>query len=312
VAVGDIAPFEQQEALLASDGADVLGPAAAWVSGADLAFGNLEAPLVPAHFEPTTVRDLPILRSLPSFARSLARLGFDVVSLANNHAYDFGAPGVETTLAALDAAQLPRVGLDFGRPAARAPQFFMRNGLQIAVIAAARRVNQPLPRDLERRPSVHRLRVEQLEAQIREVRERSNVVLVSLHWGRSYQPDPSTYQKRVASRLAAAGADLIVGHHPHVLQPVSWASGGEGVPVAYSLGNFLFGRQDGATARSIALEATFDLPPGQERAVLRSLRALPLVVNRQRRLRPPRSARHQEIFRAFWERSNALEGRPPL
>ena len=305
VAVGDVCPFLEQGHLVEKDLPNVLGPGAKWISGADIAFANLEAPIIKPGMKAVRERDLPILVGRLSLPTSLARAGFDVVSLANNHTYDFGAAGVETTLDAVKKARLAHTGLGFSRTAAEKPVIMVVKGVKVAFIAATDRVNQPRPRT-PKKPWTAWVRIKRLERQVRALRKEVHVVVVSLHWGISYNPRPIEKQKRIARRLAAAGADLIIGGHPHVLQPVVFASRSRRTVIAYSMGNFLFGKQEGVRGQTMVLRVDFALGDGQQRARPVAVSHLPLAVNEQRLLRPPATDEVKEVYRAFKKRSPAL------
>lgn len=298
VAVGDIAPGEPQGGLVQADVARVLGPAAARILEADLAFANLEAPLPPAGVPPRP-GPLPILRGRPSLPAALVLAGFDVLSLANNHPFDFGPEGVSGTLAAVRAAGIPTTGLGLDKAAAEAPVVLERNGLRVVFLAATDRVNHPAPPG----SAVAWLDIGRLEAQVRSWRPRADVVVVSVHWGKSYSLDVLPVQRRIAGRLVAAGADVVLGHHPHVLQPVERL---DGAIVAYSLGNFLFGGQVGDRGRTIVLEVEIAAPAAGRRAQVQAVRAVPLVVGRDRTLGVPIANEDLQAFDRFFARSPGL------
>ncbi len=193
-----------------------------WLARADLAFANLESPLTTAPLLPSspsvgeTEGGLYDLRAPPEAVAALRAAGFDVVSLANNHALDAGGVGLAETVATLDAVEIAGV-------ADWSPVY--------------QSTNLPIYRIIAFDDSLTPLDLEAAAGAVASAAERADVVIVSIHWGGEYQAAPGPRQQAVASALAAAGADLIVGHGPHVLQRVEWV--GETL-VAYSLGNFLF------------------------------------------------------------------------
>ena len=217
----------------ASDGwAPALRQLAPYAASTDLAFANLESPL----------SDSPLLhpgldlRASPEAADALSAAGFSLVSLANNHALDAGAEGLAETRQALTAAGLLSVGPD------SQPVHLLRNGLRLTWIALDDTTN---PLDL----SLVRTAVAAAHAS-------SNLIVVSVHWGSEWDVAASPRQRLVAGTLASAGADIVVGHHPHVLQPIEWIWGdGRGRPtlVAYSLGNTLFDQASPPATRQGAL-----------------------------------------------------------
>jgi poly-gamma-glutamate capsule biosynthesis protein CapA/YwtB (metallophosphatase superfamily) len=199
------------------------------LQAADLAFANLESPLTARSLLDPRGYDL---RAEPVRAFDLAASGLDVLSLANNHSLDSGPAGQEDTRQALAQAGLK--GLASGDP----PLRLVVDGIPISVLAYED-VTRPLD-------------PQAIEAAIRLEKKQGAVVIVSLHWGAEFRPAPEPSQKELAQALAQAGADLIWGHHPHVLQPVAWIPRLEPAPpalVVYSLGNALFDQEAPPDAR---------------------------------------------------------------
>jgi poly-gamma-glutamate capsule biosynthesis protein CapA/YwtB (metallophosphatase superfamily) len=189
------------------------------LSSADLALANLESPLTTA---PMT-RENYDLRASPKSAQALSAAGLDLISLANNHIMDSGAAGLDETRAALQAWKLQAVDPNMD------PVWRTVGNLRIAFLAF---------QDI--RP---RIDLTAAADEVRRARMGGYLVVVSVHWGYEYQAGQNARQKEIAQTLADAGAVLVWGHHPHVLQPVVWLQGA-GQPfrtlVAYSLGNALF------------------------------------------------------------------------
>jgi len=305
VAMGDICPWQPQGNLIERDIAHVLGPAARWITRAAIAFANFEAPIVRKGMRPVATTGLPILKARESLPGNLAKAGFDVMSLANNHPFDYGYAGVVSTLKTFAATPIKVTGLGMDKASAERAAIVTRNGIRVAFIAATDRVNRRAPKK-PRKPVVAWLRTGRLEAQVRALRKRNHIVAVSLHWGRSYRETPIASQEKIAARLVKAGADVILGGHPHVLQPVVFAPGRRKAVVAYSLGNFLFGGQEGARGRTLVLGIDFVLDKGAKRARVVRVDHLPLVVNRKRLLRPPADAEARTAFATLKQRSPAL------
>jgi len=173
---------------------------------------------------------------LPEALRSS---GFSVLSTANNHAFDQGGPGVRETLERLEAQGLTAVGSGTDRAGAEAPRILVRNGLRVAFLAFTDLFNQDLDRSPDE-PWVRRLDPATAPGAVRAARAQADAVVVSLHWGTEYSHVPGKRQRGLVRSLVEAGADVILGHHPHVLQPVEVVeSGARRALVAYSLGNFI-------------------------------------------------------------------------
>jgi poly-gamma-glutamate capsule biosynthesis protein CapA/YwtB (metallophosphatase superfamily) len=182
-----------------------------WLAETDLTFANLESPLTTAP-QMSSGYDL---RATPAAVAALHVAGFDVVSLANNHALDAGEVGLAETVATLDAAGIAGVVTQTTGD--------LRQSVRYHLLAFD---DSTVPLDVE-------IAARSVAAAAAE----ADPVIVSVHWGGEYQAAPSPRQQLVAQALAHAGADLVIGHGPHVLQRVEWRGK---TLVAYSLGNLLF------------------------------------------------------------------------
>ncbi len=187
-------------------------------------------------------------RAKPESADMLYEMGVDIVSLANNHAYDYGESAFLDTLDTLENIKMPYVGGGRNLTEALRPVYFIANDLKIAYVSATQieRLDTPDTKGAtETTPGTCRSwKKEELErvlAVIKEAKENSDFVVVYMHWGTENVDQPDWAQKEQAPLLAQAGADLIIGDHPHCLQGITYE--GE-VPVFYSLGNYLFNSRD--------------------------------------------------------------------
>jgi hypothetical protein len=207
------------------------------ITPGEIAFANLETPLsigrVPSRGNP------PILGAPPEAASALARAGIDVVSVANNHAWDQRDLGLADTLAALRGASLASVGAAPDENAAPGPVIVERNGVRVAFVAWTDHV-QGHPGT--RRPAVRLAMWDQARVRrvLTDARSRADVVVASMHWGLGYRHDDRSEQRSKAEALIRYGADVVIGHGPHVLQRVERVSSPRGEAViAYSLGNLI-------------------------------------------------------------------------
>jgi len=213
------------------------------LQSADLTLANLESPL--AREVPTSVAQAVAageynLCAPAISAYALTSAGLDVLSLANNHADDCGAGGLDESRSILYQA-----GLTPLLPGE--PLHLTINSIQLILLAYD---------DIS-----HPLDIETAAAQVRAARLEGAMVLVSIHWGAEYHPGPSRRQQAIALVLIKAGASILLGHHPHVLQPVELDQDGAFGPtlVAYSLGNALFDQVSPPDARrSAVLLVTLD------------------------------------------------------
>jgi poly-gamma-glutamate synthesis protein (capsule biosynthesis protein) len=173
----------------------------------------------------------------PARLATLAAAGVDIVSLANNHHYDMRTAGVAETPGHVATAGLTAIGEAEHEAPLRIETVHAR-GRKVALIAATtvrngeQREGEPLLPHVD--PRALRATLEPL---VRDARDDHDVVIAMLHWGTEYEDAPARWQVDCARALVDAGADLVIGHHPHVLQAIERYRGGL---IAYSLGNFLF------------------------------------------------------------------------
>ena len=171
----------------------------------------------------------------------LTDMGIDMAVLANNHIYDFGETGLLDTLDTLENAGIPYVGAGRNIEEAAAPVYFISGDIKIAFIAATQieRLDNPDTRGAdENTPGVFRCwNPERLYEVIADANANSDFVVVYIHWGTENEEKPDWAQLAQAPEMAEAGADLIIGDHPHCLQGIQYFGK---TPVIYSLGNFWF------------------------------------------------------------------------
>ena len=184
-------------------------------------------------------------RAKPSTVSYLGELGVDIVSLANNHAYDHGEEAFLDTLQVLKDAGIHYVGAGINAEEAERPVYYIINGIKIAFVSATQIERNETPDTKEATdttPGVFRCwNGEKLLRTVRETKENSDIVIVYVHWGTENQAETDWAQEKQARELVEAGADLIVGDHPHCLQRIEII---KGVPVFYSLGNFWFNSRE--------------------------------------------------------------------
>jgi len=208
-----------------------------FLAGADLRFVNLEGPLSEQHGETMSPRNPLVFTGPPSGAAALAHASIDVVSTANNHAWDYGKDGLLETLANLDRAHVAHAGSGADLDAAYAPALVESHGWRVAFVAVTDVFNfGPLASHPAKDylASADPVAVAKAIAAARAMGAR--VVVVSHHGGDEYVDQPLARARTLLHAYVDAGADVVVGHHPHVVQGVEWYAG---KPVFYSLGNVL-------------------------------------------------------------------------
>lgn len=251
--VGDIMVAETPGELIAR-GEDPFQPFAALLSSHDVRIGNLECVVATtgtAEEKPYTFRADP--RTLPVLKRH-----FDAVSLANNHSGDFGKAAFAEQLALMDTAGLPYFGGGRDATAAHAPWIVERNGVRIALLGYVEFKPRSFEADASRPGVAWSGEDDDVIEDIIAARRvhRADIVIPFMHWGWEDEPDPSPRLRAFARRMIDAGADLVVGGHPHVTQGAEYY---RGKPIIYSLGNFLFnGFDTPATTTGWVLSARVD------------------------------------------------------
>lgn len=207
------------------------------IAGADIAVGNLESPLTDPPYS-----GYPVFAAPDDYAEYLARIGFDVILMANNHVLDKGKAGILHTIRTLD--RLEQEGsLRYTGIAAEAQQDTLRNplilnwkGISVALVNTTYGTNLGIDAAW---PKVRRNdRAETREAIRRARRRGAHIVIALPHWGVEYQLRHGPSQREFARFLAESGADIIIGAHPHVVQDMEvFEVDGRRVPCYYSLGN---------------------------------------------------------------------------
>ncbi len=204
---------------------------AAVLQKADIVLGNLESPLLAG---PPVNSPSMIFRADPECAPALARAGFNVLSLANNHIMNQGTKGLERTLELLSANKIVGVGAGRNATQAHQAQIIERKGIKIAFLAYVYPGN---PEATENSTGAALMNPEQAKKDIAQARNEADLVVVSMHAGSEYTRYPNETQKNFAHAVIDAGADLVIGHHPHWHQI---AEQYKGKYILYSLGNFIF------------------------------------------------------------------------
>jgi poly-gamma-glutamate capsule biosynthesis protein CapA/YwtB (metallophosphatase superfamily) len=249
IAVGDIMLDGRARAVVAERGAEY--PFAAvlpLLRRAPIVLGNLEGPFARVA---RPERRNHSYRVHPRLAHALQRAGITIVTLANNHLLDCGRAGVVETLEALDQAGVAAVGAGVDERAAHSPVIRVAGGVRVGVLGyywnrrcAAR---GGLPGSAMDAPQA-------LAADIGALRPQVDRVIVTFHWGVPYERQPSSSDQAKARLAVDYGADVVIGHHPHIVQPAELY---RGRPIFYSVGNFAFGTGN-SRAEGLAVGVRFE------------------------------------------------------
>ena len=234
-------------------GRDPLAPFAAQLRDADYTIGNLECPIA-------TVGK-PLESKIFSFradpgAVALLKGRFDALAVANNHSGDYGKAAFLETLVHLDSVGIRHFGGGIDLASAHEPLWIALKGLRIAVLS----YNEFKPRSFEAGPNwpgIAWSEDSQVVSDIRAARAAgADLIIPFMHWGWELEPKPGERQRQLARTMIDAGADLVVGGHPHVTQGAEYY---RGKLIVYSLGNFVFdGFETPAAKRGWLLRLTLD------------------------------------------------------
>ncbi len=192
-------------------------------------------------------------RADPKYVEIFQKMGVDIATVANNHALDFGRDAFLDTLDTLKSAGITCIGGGYHLSEASAPAVQTIKGQTFAIFGATRVSPSATWYASDSQAGLFQTYdATLLNQKIAEAHTEYDHVIVFVHWGIEKNETPEDYQRSLAKGYIDAGADLVVGCHPHVLQGFEYYNG---VPIVYSLGNYLFGNRDGDT---VLLEASYD------------------------------------------------------
>ena len=203
--------------------------------GADVAVGNLECALT-ARSQPIPHK-LYLFRAHPRHVAGLVQAGFDVLILGNNHTSDYGQAGLDETVTTLRDHGLAYVGAGSSAEEACRPLFLEVKGVRLAFLSYAMSSFKQVPWEMPPDTHVAYAEVSAIQEAVRQARQQADVVILNLHAGIEYARSPSEEQRTLAYAAADAGADLVIGHEPHVVQDAEVRGH---CLIAWSLGDFVF------------------------------------------------------------------------
>ena len=205
---------------------------------ADITIGNLECPISNSG---EAIKKQYAFRCPPESAQALSFGGFDLLSLGNNHILDYGPDALEDTITALRSENLVGVGAGMNADAAYAPAYLNINGLQLAFLSFV-----DVPRTgfdyltweaSTNQPGIAWAHPEKVRKEVQKAKQNADVVVVMFHNGYEFWQKPNPAQKEIAKIAIESGASLVIGSHPHVLQPSEYDNNSL---IVYSMGNFVF------------------------------------------------------------------------
>jgi hypothetical protein len=316
----------------------IFGPIADVLRTADVAVVNLETPVTDN--KKAVTRQL-LFNAPSAMVRSLVAAGVKLVSTGNNHARDQHLKGMLETLQHLDATGLQHVGTGTSQEAAWEPVVMEVKGVRFGFVSFTRWLNgfsnpkDPAEAHMAYVPYPVQVRnrgvsVEQAVERVRMASARCDVLVVLVHWGTEYAGQPNPEEKKLAKALIDAGAGAVIGHHPHVLQPLesyTTESGRRGL-IAYSLGNLVANQsrfyaykpgvsnKQGDTRDSMLLRVSWVRREAGGAVELGDVSVLPVWIENNARTRKKKEARNiqpvliDRELEAIGERVSLLDARP--
>lgn len=292
----DWAPIRNFAPVIARDPAAVYGDVLEELRRADLRLVNLECPLTSRGA--AACKSGSVLRGRPADVRGLSAVPFEAATLANNHVFDYGVAGFRETCRVLRAHGIRAAGAGLTGKEACRPLRLKVKGLRLTIINFSEAEDLTAAAD---GPGVRGWEVDAIAQQVRAERQRADVVLAVGHCGLEYIPFPPPYVARAFERIAEAGADLVIGHHPHVPQGVQIHGR---TPICYSLGNFVFYQETDLAYRKIG----YLVRAGIARGALARLEIIPYEIEAGG-LRLLRGRRRAQFFRMLARVSRPLQRR---
>ena len=258
------------------------------LSKADVTLGNLECALsTRGHAVPgkTFTFEGP-----PSAVKGLTWAGFDFVAQANNHARDFGSAALKDTIANLDRAGIKHAGAGANSASAFKPAYVTRNGAKIAYLSYSQIGPSSFRAGTHSSGTAFTLSLSKVTKAVKAANRHADYVIVAFHWGIERRSSATAAQVRFGRAAIRAGANLVLSHHPHVIEGVEFYRGGL---IAYSLGNFVF--SPGSAAGHDTMILTLALGPKGVRSVV----ARPMHIDPYGRPRPATGSTRSRILRTI-------------
>ncbi|MBL3657269.1 CapA family protein [Fulvivirga sediminis] len=219
----------------------------------DYGIVNLECPI---GTEPTPLVKKYVFLGSPEVLPELSEVGITHGIMANNHSYDHGRKAMTKTAEHLIHSGITTVGYGSNQGDACAPTILKKGHIEVALFSSVI-LGLEAWMYLENEPGMCQATINDIENSVKQFKasNANSLVIVSLHWGIEYHHNPTSIQRRQARALIKAGADAIIGHHPHVAQSIEYI---EGKPVFYSLGNLIFDNKNPVTHDGILVKLDID------------------------------------------------------
>lgn len=203
------------------------------ISKYDLAYYNQETPLGDSSIE---YSGYPRFYTPKEYGEAMINIGFNMISLASNHAYDKGENGIIKTLDYFNTTDVLYHGMNRNEKDTQNYNIKEKNNITYTMLSYTTLDNGLSSLLGNNQYMVNKYSKEKVKKDIEALRDKVDVLIVAMHWGVEYTPNPTSEQKEIAQYLADLGVDIVIGNHPHVLQPITWI---DDTLVMYSLGNFI-------------------------------------------------------------------------
>ena len=254
------------------------------LSKGDWVIGNLETPL--AGEDAGGYTGYPLFNAPAQLADAAKKAGFNILTTANNHALDRGEKGVIRTIANLGDRRIALTGTAASATEASKPLITTKNNISLAILAYTYGTNGiPIPKGKDYLVSL--IDEKKIVKDIAKARKQGvDIIAISLHFGDEYQRQPNPQQKQLVENLLTAGADIILGSHPHVVQPykIFKFPGKNGktrkAVVIYSMGNFISGQTQDYTDLGVIFQVTIRKKFPEKTTEITGIKALPTLVHR--------------------------------
>jgi poly-gamma-glutamate capsule biosynthesis protein CapA/YwtB (metallophosphatase superfamily) len=235
-AVGDLCFDSSVKRLISSSGPKApFGKTRSVLAKADVTVGNLECPLS-THGSPVPGKTFTF-EGPPSAIRGLKWAGFDLLAQGNNHARDYGSSALKATIMHLDRNKIAHAGAGANSSSAFKATYIKRDGAKIAFLSYSQIGPASFRAGKHRSGTAYTTRLATVTKAIKRANKKADYVIVSFHWGIERQHTPTATQVKFGRAAVRAGANVVLSHHPHVIQGVEFYRKGL---IAYSLGNFVF------------------------------------------------------------------------
>ena len=294
---GDWAPIRKFESIISTDPTAIYGDLLPELQKCDLCITNLECPLTMSETAPA--KSGTVFKGLPHHVSALQVANFSIVTTANNHVFDFGEEGFSETHRVLAENNILSVGSGFSHEMASIPLVTKIGEIKLGIVNFSE--GEDLKAAEGDKAGVFGWEIDRVKEIVKNLRSQVDCILVIVHCGVEYIPFPPPYVVEAFQQVADCGADLVIGHHPHVPQGIQIHGS---TPLCYSLGNYIFYQETDLLYRKIGymVKAAFS------KNGLKGIEVIPYEIGNQA-LKMLTGERRKWFFELLEEISNPLNTR---